>query len=260
MLVVIVIIGVLAGILLPAVMRVRERGKTTYCQNNLRNLAAALNKYCLLFDGYFPDICDGPYFGYREYPMEYMCRMMKLIDEPLSSGGRVPKVILCPSCEATAANGPDHALRHYSISGHLDSYRHSPTGGMDYETRAGRDSFKTWNCYPAGTNWGYWANFQPYRLSSVRHQSSVCAFVDSNDEVDEYARIWWDVYGWRICATRSYATRPSRHQGGGNIAYLDGHVEWKHRDYFYDDTNQCKWLLDPETSNANAWWDSNFGN
>jgi len=258
MLVVIAIIGVLAGILLPALLGVRERGKTTYCKNNLRNLAAALRKYCTLYQGYFPDICDGPYYGYREYPTEYMCRMMQLIDAPITSGAPVPKVILCPSCKANSGTGPDHVLRHYAISGHLDSTEHDPDGGMDYETRAGRDSFHNYNCWPPNADWGYWANFQPYKIEYVRHQSEVMCFMDSYDEVDP-SQPWWHPYEWRACATMSYRCWCTRHGGGGNLAFLDGHVEWKPESYLRDIQRQCEWLLDPETSNPNAWWDSNFG-
>ena len=59
MLVVIAIIGILAGLILPALMGVRERGKSMYCQNNLKQFGIALNTYCILYDGHFPDIHDG---------------------------------------------------------------------------------------------------------------------------------------------------------------------------------------------------------
>jgi len=189
-----------------------------------------------------------------------MCRVVGLINRKFSEGARAPSMILCPSCEAGPADGPDYVARHYSINGHLDSYRHPIDSGWDYETRVGRDSFHDYGgCYPPGNDWNYWSNWQPYKLSFVTNQATVCAFVDSNDEVDDYAQVWWENYGWRICATRSYGTRATRHGGGGNVGYLDGHTDWKSREYFNTDPNQCEWLVDPDTSNMRAWWDSNFG-
>jgi prepilin-type processing-associated H-X9-DG protein/prepilin-type N-terminal cleavage/methylation domain-containing protein len=46
MLVVIAIIGILAGILLPALVAARERGREASCSNNLRQLYLAMDMYC----------------------------------------------------------------------------------------------------------------------------------------------------------------------------------------------------------------------
>ncbi len=259
MLVVIAIIGVLAGFLLPALLGAKERGYSVYCQNNLKQLATAMRKYNMLYDGCFPDICDGPFFGYREYPVEYMARMMGLITRPFSDGSPAPKVVLCPSCKITPADGEDYLARHYAVNGHLDSWRHP--NGMDYETRVNAySSFprSPWNDSPS-RQWGGWANFQPYKVDYVKAQDRVAVFADSVDEVDPYAQVWWYPYYFRICATVCYACRPTRHRGGGNVVFLDGHVEWKSHDYLKNIYIQYQWLIDPDTRNANAWWDSNFG-
>ncbi len=254
MLVVIAIIGVLAGFLLPALLGAKERGYAVYCQNNLKQLATAMRKYNMLYDGYFPDLYDAPWTGYREYPMEVMARMMGLITRPFSDGSLAPKVVLCPSCKITPADGEDYLARHYAINGHMDSWSRNH---QDYETRAGAESFPAPNPW-ASRGWGYWANFQPYKVDYVKAQDRVAIFTDSVDEVDAGYSYWYPYY-FRICATVAYRCRPNRHRNGGNIAYLDGHVEWKSRDYFKKISNECQWLLDPDTHNRNAWWDSNFG-
>lgn len=54
MLVVISIIAILAGLLLPSLSGVRERGRITFCQNNLRNLGQGLLLYTGEHGDYLP--------------------------------------------------------------------------------------------------------------------------------------------------------------------------------------------------------------
>jgi prepilin-type processing-associated H-X9-DG protein/prepilin-type N-terminal cleavage/methylation domain-containing protein len=53
MLVVIGIIGILAGLLLPALTAARERGREAMCNSNLRQLFMATEMYCNHFDEYY---------------------------------------------------------------------------------------------------------------------------------------------------------------------------------------------------------------
>jgi len=264
MLVVITIIGVLAGILLPSLMRARGIAKRTYCQNNLRQLNAALLKYCTLYDGYFPDIFEGPYYGYREYPLEYCCRMMDLIDRPFSDGmprNGVPKVILCPNCEATREeHGEDIIVRHYAMNWHLDSKVHNPAAAwQDYTTMVYRTVFPSdediWpHLDPARPN-PNWATFQPYRLDLVVQLSSVCSFMDSNDaDYSSRAEGSKEYYRWNFYATSNYYDMvPTRHEDGGNMVFLDGHIEWQHESYWIDAKNQPLWLCGSNTGDPRVW-------
>jgi len=54
MLVVIAIIGILAALLLPALISAREKARRTQCLNNLNQFSKALESYCGDFSGYFP--------------------------------------------------------------------------------------------------------------------------------------------------------------------------------------------------------------
>jgi prepilin-type N-terminal cleavage/methylation domain-containing protein/prepilin-type processing-associated H-X9-DG protein len=264
MLVVIAIIGVLAGILLPALVKIKDKGKEAYCANNLRQLSIALRAYCFRYGDSFPDLCDGPYFGYRPHPTELLCQSMGLMpdDQDFLSVRAVPKVALCPSCRVDASYGEDYAARHYAINGHLDSWVHT-RGTMDYITRVNRWSFAAgphaWSHLPPKTNW---ANFQPYRLALVTRPHAVVAMMDSNDEVDPSAfkQGWGIYYDWRVTAVNGYCKMvPNRHRGGGNLAFLDGHVEYRTREWLRDNNNQYDWIFGSELDDPRVWSVSQFG-
>jgi len=64
LLVVIAIIGILAAILLPALSRARESARRSTCMNNLKQMGLIFNMYANEWDGLFPPIriwnCDDP--------------------------------------------------------------------------------------------------------------------------------------------------------------------------------------------------------
>jgi len=220
MLVVIAIMGVLAGILLPAISRARDIAKSSYCQNNLKQLGVALEKYCLLYDGSFPDILDYHFWGYRPYPTELMCETIGLIRFPegrfrprpggWAMGGPVPKLLLCPSCKVTVRDGEDHLIRHYAWSAHLDSHIHpheyEPPDlnylWQDYiyyiRARSVSDDAHPWPHLPGQSI----ATFQPRRIHQATDRSRVMAFMDTNDETNEKG--WWGRYFERVNGETMY--------------------------------------------------------
>jgi prepilin-type processing-associated H-X9-DG protein len=195
--------GILAALLLPAVQTAREAARKAQCANNLHQIALAMQQY-QASTGAFPLACvadkDGkpmhswrvlilPYLGeealYREYRF----------DEPWDGphnrtlAGRMPAVYRCPSDDASAESGKT-------------SYAGIAGAGTVLE------GVKPEN-FPGGFN-------------------SVIVVVEAAG-----AGIHWmeprdlDVnqIDFRINSDSSGAGIRSRHPGGVNAAFADGHVQ-----------------------------------
>lgn len=157
LLVVLAIIGTLVGLLLPAVMRVREAASRANCTNNLKQLALAAHMYNDDF-GRLPPGEIGPYqqprpgvpyfgWGASSYGWSWLSRILPYVEQgALFQMGGVPSktlaqsniastrigLYLCPS--DTAYNAPPR-----TDTGNLPGF---PVGNTNYKG-------------VSGSNWGY---------------------------------------------------------------------------------------------------------
>ncbi|HPN84046.1 MAG TPA: DUF1559 domain-containing protein [Victivallales bacterium] len=91
LLVVIAIIALLAGLLFPVTMKIRAKGRKTFCLNNLRQIGQAVEMYASSYDYYLPSCTmtpSNPPEGEEGLPSA---------KEMLSSYLNSDEVFLCPS-------------------------------------------------------------------------------------------------------------------------------------------------------------------
>ncbi|EIQ01196.1 prepilin-type N-terminal cleavage/methylation domain-containing protein [Opitutaceae bacterium TAV1] len=205
LLTVIAIIGILAGILIPVVGRVRESANSARCLANLRQLATAGIAYGNENNGFFPGYhWDQPGETYQYGKRGGMADQLGLT----RATGRISTVMTCPTAQRNQpVDFKDYAFnRTYAINGWARSY------GSDEVTLYG----------------------VPVRFSQVDNPSRMMFFVDSPNRYEVTGKGWFydhcvPTQKWDSAQATAVALLQGDpayiHSGKINISFADGHVE-----------------------------------
>ncbi len=188
LLVVIAIIAILAAILFPVFARAREKARQSACASNLKQLQLAVNMYAQDYDEMLPrEGYDVPSVDHGDSDASW-----RAVTYPYVKNAQL---YVCPS------HRPSSPVFDGSV--YADKLQHASYAINDCHQDSGAPT------PPKGV-----------ALGQVEDASSVVFLLESTNADDDLCPAA-NTHGWVPSA--DWATR---HNGGANYAFMDGHVKW----------------------------------
>ena len=201
LLVVLGIIGLVVGLVLPALGTAREIARRTQCLGNLRQLAAAAHAYAASHDGLYPS----GYYEDRAHGIAFSWDFTLVLHRKSGVREVKPGLLWAGRGDAKVQQCPSYDGRSNTLMDPYTGYNYN----VSFIGYGDREVVK-----------------QPARVTDVRSPARTALFGDGEwgSGANKYMRSPkphpGDTFGARHSGTQGY-----RHRGATNVAFCDGHAE-----------------------------------
>ena len=217
LLVVIAIIAILAAILFPVFARAREKARQTACLSNVKQIALALQMYTQDYDEKLPFLtsCSAPE-NTKHATAEPQGKIHPYIKNV--------QIWECPSARTGLGPLVDNPGRNGGVAQTSDGSWTFPRDFAGHTITYG----STERVMP---NLGCGFTGQPISLGTIRAPANTTCFTESPtlSNCGCARAIWPNGVSPECCAYDNVAYRKednTRHNGGNNLAFCDGHAKW----------------------------------
>ena len=238
LLVVVAIIAILAGMLLPALNQAKNRAQAASCFGNLKGIGQAFNLYADTYTGWIPK-SDPLSSGVRKFWKNQIAPFAGFKGQTYDGDGKFNLQI---RLKVDAAKGlfycPGNRTKARQSSYENDSQYNIYSYGMT-NTQASAST------YPEVTDripGKFWTNIRQLRGKGASEQLLAGDINDDGyfDGSATYVTQGYMLDIWPNTKT-NYTHTSKRHSGGGNHAWLDGHVDFRKAAQMVGNTTSDDW-------------------
>jgi prepilin-type N-terminal cleavage/methylation domain-containing protein/prepilin-type processing-associated H-X9-DG protein len=208
LLVVIAIIAILASMLLPALNKAREKAKTIYCVNNLKQIGIAVMSFVGDKQGYLPNT-GGDFDSDNLGRTGGFCAL--ILDKYMQA-----KSWDCPSDNTRVPGMATWSSFSTNKGDYYAQYSHTTLGNPSYLWSA-KTGFWT------GTKWTY-SQFPARKLAKLKYPSEDGLAWDGETNQNTNGYYHQTIYVLDMISEPNYEIHWMRHNASNNMLYADGHV------------------------------------